>query len=79
MINQPTGPGRFAADEQGRIEATASTPYVGFKDDVVIRIQAAGDGSLVDVRSKSRIGKGDMGVNAARVREFSALLLAARQ
>ncbi len=59
---------------EGRIEATASTSFVGFKDDVVIRVQADSDGTRVDVRSKSRIGKGDMGVNAARIREYSAKL-----
>jgi hypothetical protein len=60
-----------AADaETGHIEATASTPFVGFKDDVVIRIRTDGAETLVDVRSKSRIGRGDMGVNAARIRQF---------
>ncbi len=62
-------------DSLGRIEATATTPYVGFKDDVVIRIQAGPDETLVDVRSKSRIGRGDMGVNARRIREFGNRLL----
>jgi uncharacterized protein (DUF1499 family) len=58
---------------------TNSTRWFGFKDDVVIRIQARGpDSAVVDVRSKSRVGKGDVGVNAARVRQyFRALTLAA--
>jgi len=65
-----------AEDETNhRIEATATTPFVGFKDDVVIRIRAEGDETLVDVRSKSRIGRGDMGVNAKRVRAFRDQLL----
>ena len=59
---------------RGHIEATASTPFVGFKDDVVIRLRNASNGTLVDVRSKSRIGKGDMGVNAARIRAYRKLL-----
>jgi uncharacterized protein (DUF1499 family) len=59
---------------EGRIEATATTSFVGFKDDVVIRIQATDTGSRIDVRSKSRVGKGDMGVNAARVRAYCELL-----
>ncbi len=63
--------------ESGRIEATATTPFVGFKDDVVIRITAPSATTLVDVRSKSRIGMGDMGVNAKRVREFRDRLIAA--
>jgi uncharacterized protein (DUF1499 family) len=65
-----------AEESEGRIEATASTPYVGFKDDVVIRVQASENNSLVDVRSKSRVGKGDVGVNAARIRKYSAKLRA---
>ena len=60
--------------EDGRIEAVATTPFVGFKDDVVIRVRPEGSGARIDVRSKSRIGKGDMGVNARRVREYSQLL-----
>jgi uncharacterized protein (DUF1499 family) len=59
---------------EGRIEATATTPFVGFKDDVVIRVKGTPAGTLVDVRSKSRIGKGDMGVNANRVRAYTAKL-----
>jgi hypothetical protein len=55
----------------GRIEATATTPWFGFKDDVVIRVAARGtDSAVVDVRSKSRVGKSDVGANAARIREY---------
>ncbi|MCY4633819.1 MAG: DUF1499 domain-containing protein [Acidobacteria bacterium] len=54
-----------------RIEATDRTFWFGFEDDVVIRIAAAGaSGSRGDVRSLSRVGVGDLGVNARRVREF---------
>ena len=60
-----------AADEaRGRIEATATTLLFGFKDDVVIRIRPEGAGSRIDVRSKSRVGKSDVGANAARIRKF---------
>jgi len=60
-----------AADEaEGRIEATAETGWVRFKDDVVIRVQGGDGGTRVDVRSKSRVGRGDMGVNARRVRDY---------
>jgi len=55
---------------QGRIEATATTFWFGFKDDIVVRIAADGTGSRVDVRSLSRIGKSDVGANAKRVREY---------
>ncbi len=54
----------------GRIEATATTPWLRFKDDVVIRIRRRDGGSRVDVRSASRIGGGDIGTNARRIREF---------
>ena len=57
---------------QGRIEATATTFWFGFKDDIVVRIAADGGGSRVDVRSLSRIGKSDVGANAKRVREYLA-------
>jgi len=54
----------------GHIEATATTFWYGFKDDVAIRVVAHGSGSRVDVRSESRIGQGDVGANAKRVRAF---------
>ena len=55
---------------EGRIEATAITPFFGFRDDVVIRITAAPPGSRIDVRSVSRIGRSDVGVNAGRIERF---------
>jgi Protein of unknown function (DUF1499) len=58
----------------GRIEAVATTFWFGFKDDVVIRIAADGSGSRVDVRSKSRVGKGDLGTNAQRIRAYQRRL-----
>jgi len=54
----------------GTIEAVASTIVFDFKDDVVIRIQSATTGILIDIRSHSRIGRSDRGKNAQRVREF---------
>jgi uncharacterized protein (DUF1499 family) len=59
-----------ASEAEGRIEATAETGWVRFKDDVVIRIQPDGSGTRIDMRSKSRVGRGDMGVNARRVRNY---------
>lgn len=53
-----------------RIEATATTPFFGFKDDIVIRITPLGGASRVDVRSASREGRGDLGTNARRIRAF---------
>ena len=55
---------------EGRLEATATTPWFGFKDDVVVRVTPEGSGSRVDVRSKSRIGRSDLGTNAKRIRAF---------
>jgi uncharacterized protein (DUF1499 family) len=66
-----------AAPDALRIEATDTTLFFGFKDDVVIRIRAQGPGSLVDVRSLSRIGGSDIGANAKRVRAFLAKLATA--
>jgi uncharacterized protein (DUF1499 family) len=54
----------------GVIEATDTTEIFRFVDDVVIRVRPEAAGSKVDVRSKSRDGKGDMGANAARIRAF---------
>lgn len=59
-----------------RIEATATSLLFGFKDDVVIRIGAAPEGSRVDMRSLSRVGIGDLGVNAQRIRAYFAKLAA---
>lgn len=58
----------------GRIEATATTLWFGFKDDVVIRIEPDGDGSRVDIRSASRVGKSDAGTNAKRIRAYLEML-----
>lgn len=59
---------------EGRIEATDTTRWFGFKDDVVIRIRATDAGSELDIRSKSRVGRSDVGKNAARIREFISKL-----
>jgi uncharacterized protein (DUF1499 family) len=66
-----------AADaKEGRIEATQTTLLYGFKDDVVIRIAPDQSGSKIDMRSMSRVGLSDVGVNAARIRKFSSALRA---
>lgn len=57
--------------EAGVIEAVDTTRIMGFKDDVVIRVRAGAQGSEVDLRSVSRVGEGDMGANAKRIRAFS--------
>ncbi len=60
-----------AVPEEGRIEATDTTFWFRFRDDVVIRVQPSDDGgALVDARSTSRVGVGDVGTNAGRLRGF---------
>lgn len=54
----------------GRIEATATTFWFGFKDDIIVRVRPEGDGSRVDVRSVSRVGLGDVGTNARRIMKY---------
>jgi uncharacterized protein (DUF1499 family) len=59
---------------QGEIRAVATTPVFRFKDDVTVTISREGEGVQVNVRSHSRIGKGDLGANARRIRHFQAEL-----
>lgn len=61
--------------KQLRIEATDTTVWFGFKDDIVIRITALDDKSLIDVRSVSRVGLSDVGTNAGRIRKYLRRLL----
>lgn len=58
------------------LEATDTTQWFGFKDDVVIRLKAKDDNTLVDIRSKSRVGKSDLGKNAERIDTFLTALRA---
>lgn len=58
----------------GRIEAVDTSLLYGFKDDIVVRIRAEAGGSALDVRSASRVGRSDIGANAARIRKFVARL-----
>ena len=60
----------MAADAAaGRLEATDTTFWFGFKDDVVL-VEADGSGSRGDVRSVSRVGASDVGTNAKRIRAY---------
>jgi len=54
----------------GRIEAVDTTPWFAFKDDIAVRVVPAGAGSRIDVRSKSRVGRSDLGTNARRIRAY---------
>lgn len=58
----------YTSDQsQGRIEATDTTFWFGFKDDIVVRVSSADGGSRIDVRSVSRVGRSDVGTNARRI------------
>jgi uncharacterized protein (DUF1499 family) len=57
-------------EAEGLIEATDTTFWFGFTDDIVIRISPQDKGCRIDLRSLSRVGKSDLGTNAKRVREF---------
>jgi uncharacterized protein (DUF1499 family) len=58
----------------GVIEAVATSRLFKFRDDIAIRIRPDGAGSVLDVRSKSRDGKGDLGANAERIRAVLAAI-----
>jgi hypothetical protein len=68
---------READRSLGVIEAIATPPllkFFRFKDDVTVTITLEGASTIVNVRSKSRVGKGDLGINARRIRAFQAEL-----
>ena len=56
----------------GRLEAREVSRIFRFVDDVVVRVRPAAAGAVIDVRSRSRDGRGDLGVNAKRIRAFAA-------
>ena len=56
----------------GLIEAYDTTTWFGFVDDVVIRIQSAEQMTMLDARSKSRVGMSDLGKNAERLNALIA-------
>jgi len=63
------------AKEDGIIEATYTSFWFGFKDDMIVRIKPGqGGGSVVDARSISRVGGSDIGKNAARIVTFNKAL-----
>jgi fatty-acyl-CoA synthase len=60
----------LAEPEEGRIEATQTSYWFGFKDDIMIRVRSEEGGMRLDVRSTSRVGLSDLGANAKRVRNL---------
>jgi uncharacterized protein (DUF1499 family) len=65
-----------ADDSAGRIEASDKSRWFGFIDDIVVRITPSGSGSRIDLRSSSRLGRSDFGVNAARIDNYLTALRA---
>ncbi|HEY6287988.1 MAG TPA: DUF1499 domain-containing protein, partial [Nitrospiraceae bacterium] len=59
---------------EGRIEAVETSLLYGFKDDMVVLVQETPAGTRIDVRSMSRVGRSDLGMNAKRIRTFLARL-----
>jgi uncharacterized protein (DUF1499 family) len=59
----------------GTLRAVATSAWFGFEDDVTIRVSPHGSGSRIDIRSRSRVGRGDAGANAERIRAWRAALL----
>jgi uncharacterized protein (DUF1499 family) len=64
--------GRDAA--AGTLEAVDTTKWFGFKDDIAVRVTAVEGGSRIDIRSKSRVGRSDIGTNARRIRAYAERL-----
>jgi ABC-type sugar transport system ATPase subunit len=60
----------WQSPESGYIEAVETTAIMAFKDDIAIRIRSTAEGSVIDLRSVSRVGVGYMGANAQRIRAF---------
>lgn len=65
---------RIAKITDNQIEATATTRWFGFEDDVVIRLTELDSGVQVDMRSASRLGASDVGTNAARIEGYLSAL-----
>src|SRR5690606_5182874 len=66
-------------ERDGRIEAVARTPVMGFREDIVIRVRALEKGVRIDMRSASRYGQHDFGSNAHRIEKFFAEFADARR
>jgi hypothetical protein len=54
-----------------RIEATSTSTLFRFVDDIVVRVRPEGNGSRIDARSTSRVGRSDLGANAERILAFA--------
>jgi uncharacterized protein (DUF1499 family) len=50
------------------IAAVVVSPLFRFRDDVTVRLESRADGTLLNARSASRTGKGDLAANARHIR-----------
>ena len=67
----PTWKVTYSDPAKNTLEAVATSKLFHFQDDVIIQIRPSPDGeSLIEMRSKSRDGTGDFGINARRIRRF---------
>lgn len=64
----------FVDEANFRLEATATTPLLKFSDDIVLEVRPEGDGSSFHMRSKSRLGRSDLGANYKRIKAFLDLV-----
>ncbi len=65
----------YKSPETFTFEASESTALFGFVDDVVVRVRETDSGSVIDLRSVSRVGVSDLGANAKRIERFQAAYL----
>ena len=57
---------------EGEIRAVVASPLLGFQDDVTVRLEKVGSGTLLHARSASRVGKGDLAANARHLQQLFA-------
>jgi uncharacterized protein (DUF1499 family) len=65
--------GRVVEEESNYIKALFSSKIFGFKDDIEFYFSNQADHTRVDVRSASRVGYSDLGVNRERVEAIRQL------
>lgn len=75
----PTWKITYSDPAKNTLEVVATSKLFHFADDVVIEIRPTPDGeSLIEMRSKSRDGIGDFGINARRIHHFYDRIALAR-
>jgi uncharacterized protein (DUF1499 family) len=68
FVGSGSGPGG------SEVRAVRTMRWLGFKEDVTVRIRSEGRGARVSVRSRSRLGPWDFGQNARNIRGLLAAL-----